>query len=196
MADENELRDRVRAHDPAALGEFLQHFRPQLLAYIDRNVGTVLRQKVEAQDIWQETAIAALSALPKAELTDRDPFGWLCQIAQQRIIDASRKHSAQKRDTGFEVALNSPAGDSSRDWMSVLAASMTSPTQAVVRDERHGQLYDAIQALPDDVQQILRWRYVDDLPTKEIAARIAKSDVAVRVLLSRTVQKLQELMQD
>jgi RNA polymerase sigma-70 factor, ECF subfamily len=196
MTDENQLRDRVRARDATALGEFLQHFRPQLLAYIDRNLGVVLRKKVEPADIWQETAIAALNALPKADLSDRDPFGWLCQIAQQRIIDASRKHAAQKRDSEFEVALNSPAGDSSRDWMSILAASITSPSQAVAREERHGQLYEAIQELPPDVQEILRWRYVEDLPTKDIAARLGKTDVAVRVLLSRTVQKLQELMGD
>jgi RNA polymerase sigma-70 factor (ECF subfamily) len=196
VADENQLRDRVRAHDPAALADFLQHFRPQLLAYIDRNLGVVLRKKVEPQDIWQETAMAAIHALPKADLSDRDPFGWLCQIAQQRIIDASRKHAAQKRDSQFEIALNSPAGDSSRDWMSVLAASITSPSAAVARDERHGQLYEAIQGLPPDVQEVLRWRYVEDLPTKEIATRLGKTDVAVRVLLSRTVQKLQELMRE
>ena len=194
MTDENQLHDRVRARDAGALGEFLQLFRPQLLAYIDRNLGVILRKKVEPPDIWQETAIAALNALPKSDLTDRDPFGWLCQIAQQRIIDASRKHAAQKRGSEFEVALNSPAGDSSRDWMSILAASMTSPSQAVAREERHGQLYEAIQVLPPEVQEILRWRYVEDLPTKDIAARIGKTDVAVRVLLSRTVQKLQELM--
>src|SRR5262245_48023156 len=194
MADENRLRDRVQAHDATALTEFLQLFRPQLLAYSDRNLGVVWRQKIETQDVWQETAISALDALPNADLSDRDPFGWLCQIAQQRIIDASRKHSAKKRDSEFEVALNSPAGDSSREWMSILAASMTSPSQAAAREERHGQLYVAIQALPPDVQEILRWRYVEDLPTKEIAARIGKTDVAVRVLLSRTVQKLQELM--
>jgi RNA polymerase sigma-70 factor (ECF subfamily) len=35
---------------------------------------------------------------------------------------------------------------------------------------------------------------VDGLPTKEIAERLGKSDVAVRVLLSRTVQKLQQLL--
>ena len=196
MADENLLRDRVQARDAAALGEYLQLFRPQLLAYIDRNLGVVLRKKVEPQDIWQETAMAALNALPRADLNDRDPFGWLCQIAQQRIIDASRKHAAKKRDSEFEVALNAKAGDSSREWMSILAASMTSPSQAVAREERHGQLYDAIQSLPPDVQDVLRWRYVEDLPTKEIATRLGKTDVAVRVLLSRTVQKLQELMSD
>jgi DNA-directed RNA polymerase specialized sigma24 family protein len=34
---------------------------------------------------------------------------------------------------------------------------------------------------------------VDGLATRDIAERLGKSDVAVRVLLSRTVQKLQEL---
>src|SRR5207302_2323532 len=129
-------------------------------------------------------SIAALTGLPKADLSDRDPFGWLCQLAQQRIIDASRRIHAKKRDSAFEVALNAPAGaDGSREWMSVLAASITSPSQACVRDERHMQLYAAIAGMPPDVQEILRWRYVDDLPTKEIAARTGKTDVAVRVLL-------------
>lgn len=196
MADVDQLQARLRDGDATALADFLQHYRPQLLAYIDRNLGTLLRAKVEAADIWQETAIAAVNAFPKADLSDRDPFGWLCQIAQQRIIDASRKHAAQKRDSDFEIALNSPVGDSSRDWMSVLAASITSPSQAFAREERHDQLYAAIQALPADVQQVLRWRYVDDLPTKEIAGKLGKTDVAVRVLLSRSVQKLQELMKE
>jgi DNA-directed RNA polymerase specialized sigma24 family protein len=35
---------------------------------------------------------------------------------------------------------------------------------------------------------------VDGLTTKDIAGRIGKSDVAVRVMLSRTVQKLQQLL--
>jgi RNA polymerase sigma-70 factor (ECF subfamily) len=37
---------------------------------------------------------------------------------------------------------------------------------------------------------------VDGLATKEIAERLGKSDVAVRVMLSRTVQKLQQLLGD
>jgi hypothetical protein len=49
----------------------------------------------------------------------------------------------------------------------------------------HGQpLTDASAAAPG--------RYVDGLTTKDSAGRIGKSDVAVRVMLSRTVQKLQQ----
>ena len=45
-------------------------------------------------------ARTAWEYLPKTDLSDRDPFGWLCQIAQQRIIDASRRAGALKRDAG------------------------------------------------------------------------------------------------
>jgi RNA polymerase sigma-70 factor (ECF subfamily) len=195
MADDD-LVQRLRAHDSAALAEFLRVYRPQLLAYVSRQLGEALRQRLGPDDILQETAIAALNALPKADLSDRDPFGWLCQIAQQRIIDASRRAGAQKRDAGREQALNAAVGDTSREWMSVLAASITSPSRAAVRGEQHAALERAIAGLPTDVQEVLRWRYVDDLPTKEIAARLGKTDGAVRVLLSRTVQKLQELMEE
>ncbi|MGH7129717.1 MAG: RNA polymerase sigma factor, partial [Planctomycetaceae bacterium] len=37
-------------------------------------------------------------------------------------------------------------------------------------------------------------RYVENLPSKEIAQRLGKTDGAVRVLLSRSLGKLQELL--
>jgi RNA polymerase sigma-70 factor (ECF subfamily) len=189
MANETELRDRVRAHDSTALADFIRMYQPQLLAYIERQLGESLRSKVEPQDLLQDAAMAALHALPNTDLSDRDPFGWLCQLAQQRVIDAGRKAHAQKRAAGKELA-----SDGSREWVSVLAASITSPSQAVVRSEQQAELEAAIFALPADLQDLLRWRYVDEMPTKEIAAKLGKSDGAVRVLLSRTVQKLQELL--
>ena len=53
---------------------------------------------------------------------------------------------------------------------------------------------DLVEQLPAESRDALRWRYVDGLPTKEIAGRLNKSDGAVRVLLTRTLHKLQELL--
>lgn len=194
MLDLDSLREKVQAGDAAALGDYLKAYQPQLTAYIDRRLGELVRKREEAADIYQETARAAWEHFPKSDLSDRDPFGWLCQIAEQRIIDAARKAQAGKRNTGREVGLNSPSGDSGHEWLSILAASITSPTHAATRQERFEALRKALQALPQDVQEIVRWRYVENLPTKEIATRTGKSDGAVRVLLTRTIQKLQELM--
>jgi RNA polymerase sigma-70 factor (subfamily 1) len=194
MPDLEALRKKVQAGDVKALGDYMQAYQPQLTAFIDRRLGELVRKREEAADIYQETARAAWEHFPKTDLNDRDPFGWLCQIAEQRIIDAARKAQAGKRNTGRDVALNSPAGDSGHEWLSILAASITSPTHAATRGEKYSALEKALQSLPAEVQDIVRWRYVENLPTKEIAIKTGKSDGAVRVLLTRTIQKLQELM--
>src|SRR5947207_440932 len=120
MSTPDELHDRLQAGDAAALNDYLTTFRPQLLAFIERRLGEGLRRRVEPEDIFQDMARTAWEYLPKTDLSDRDPFGWLCQIAEQRLIDAARKASAGKRDAGREIGLHSPAGQSSHDWVSVL----------------------------------------------------------------------------
>ena len=78
----------------------------------------------------------------------------------------------------------------------MLAASMTTPSQALSRDAKEYHLRQAIETLPREQREAIRLRYVDGLATKDIARLLGKSDVSVRVMLSRTIQKLQELFGD
>jgi RNA polymerase sigma-70 factor (ECF subfamily) len=39
-------------------------------------------------------------------------------------------------------------------------------------------------------------RYVENLPSKQIAEKLKKTDAAVRVMLTRSLKKLQELLAD
>jgi RNA polymerase sigma-70 factor (subfamily 1) len=188
------LADRVRAGDAAALAEFLEERRPALLAFVERRLGAALRGKLEPQDVLQELAIKSLHDLPRADLADRDPFGWLCHLAEQCIIDGHRHFAAGKREIAREQPGNVPVGEASQDFIAMLTASLTSPTQAVARNERQTRLQQAVASLPDEHREALRLRYAEGLPTKEVAQRLNKTDVATRVLLSRLVQRLQELL--
>jgi RNA polymerase sigma-70 factor, ECF subfamily len=180
--------------DPAAFAAFLEQRRPALIAYVDGRLGSTLKGKVEPQDIAQEVAIKALRELPNTDLGNRDPFGWLCHLAEQCVIDAHRHFAASKRATGREQAGSVKAAEGSQDFIALLAASMTTPTQAVVRNERETNLRAAIATLPEDQREVLRMRYVEGLATKDIAMRLMKTDVAIRVMLTRLVQRLQELL--
>ena len=155
-----------------------------------------MRRKAEAQDVLQETAVYALKALPHTDLSQRDPFGWLCQIAEQRIIDLHRKFfGAQKRAAHRESPLDAPAGPTGeRQLIDLLIVSLTTPSKALARDERARALLAALATLPEESQTALRLRYVENLPSKEIARRLGKSDGAVRVLLTRTLDRLQKLL--
>jgi RNA polymerase sigma-70 factor (ECF subfamily) len=187
------LADRVKAGDPAALAAFLEERRPALRAFVVRRLGAVLRGKLEPDDVLQELAVKALRDLPQAGEM-KDPFSWLCHLAEQCIVDGHRRFAADKRKATREVPGNIRVGEASQDLVALLTASLTSPSQAVVRDERQRRLNEAIAGLADEQREALRLRYVEGLPTKEVAERLNKSDVATRVLLSRLVQKLQELL--
>ena len=155
-----------------------------------------MRRKVEPQDVLQETAVYALNALPHTDLSQRDPFGWLCQIAEQRDHrPAPQVLRAQKRAADRESPLDAPAGPTGeRMLIDLLVVSMTTPSMAVARDERGRALLEALAALPEESRTALRLRYVENLPSKEIADRLGKSDGAVRVLLTRTLNRLQQLL--
>jgi len=188
--------DASRPTDAAAMGRFLQEHRPQLLAYVRNRLGTALGKKVEADDVLQEVTLEALRRAGELASTDRDPFGWLCQIAEYRLIDIHRKFfTAQKRAAGREVGLDAPGNDTQQTpLINLLVASITSPSQAFSRDQKEFQLQEVLATLPAESRDALRLRYVDGLPTKEIAERLGKSDGAVRVLLTRSLSKLQSLM--
>ena len=178
------------------LAAFIESHRRQLLAYADRNIGPSLRSRVEPEDIVQEVVVSALSSIDQFQVGGRDPFRLLCQLTEQRIIDAHRHHvGAQKRSAAREVSMDAPvAGGDGFGFINMLVASITSPSQAFSRDQKEFQLQQAIAELNDEQREILRLRFVEGLPTKDIAERTGKSDGAIRVTLTRTVAHLQEIL--
>jgi len=194
--DENQLAERVKRREVAALAEYLALKHKALAAFVERELGAALRRKVEVDDILQETSVEAIRQLPAADFAARDVFSWLCQLAERRIIDAHRKFfGAQKRDAGREVPLGEAGGDSQHAAViDLLVASMTTATAALSRNQKELHLLAALAKLPADGREALRLRYVENLPSKEIAERLGKTDGAVRVMLTRCLGQLQKLL--
>ena len=178
------------------LAAFIESHRRQLLAYVDRNIGPALRSRLEPDDIVQEVVISALASPEQFNADGRDPFRLLCQLAEQRIIDAHRHHvGAKKRSASREVSMDAPAGiGDGFGFVDLLVASITSPSQAFSHDQKEFRLQQAIAELNDEQKEILRLRFVEGLPTKDIAERMGKSDGSIRVMLTRTVAQLQEVL--
>jgi RNA polymerase sigma-70 factor (ECF subfamily) len=192
---ESELIARVRRNDRDALAEFIALRTPQMLAFITKRMSDGLKRKIEPADVLQELTVSCLHAVEDVEFGDRDPFSWLCQQAERRIIDAHRHHfGAQKRDAGREIGLGAPTGDDAGGLADLLSASMTSPSHAFSRQQKEFHMLAAMDSLGEDARDALRLRYLDGLASKDIAERLGKTDGAVRVLLSRSLTKLQELL--
>jgi RNA polymerase sigma-70 factor (ECF subfamily) len=191
---DTKLLDRLRSGDEAALAEFVEANRPALLGFLHARIGSHLAKKTEAEDILQDACMEAVRSLDKAPLNSWDPLHWLFQICERKIIDAHRRHFAsQKRDASREAAL--PEGSEAGGGLAnLLAASMTTPSAAFSRDQRQLRVLAALDMLPEDQREAIRLRYLVGLPSKEIAQKLGKTDGAVRVMLSRSLAKLQEML--
>lgn len=191
-----DLEVRVRAGSHTALALYVERHRARLLAAIEPHLGADLRNRIDAEDVLQETLVSALRVLQSTDLTEQDVFVWLNQIAKARTIDLARHHKAAKRSVRRDVSAETPLGNSEEDAVlaDLLSASLTTPSGAAVRDEQFSQLNAAVSTLPAETRELLRLRFVAGLSTREIAAQIGKSDEAVRAALSRTVRLLETLV--
>ena len=185
----------LRFSTPEDLVRFMEAERPKILGYIEKNLGPVLRKKIEPDDIYQELCVAALAAPEQFNVPGRDSFKLLCQIAEQRIIDSHRRLvSAQKRSVERERSINQPLPAGQGAFIDLLVASLTSASQAFSKTQKEFELMQAMEALTAEQREVIRLRFVDGWATKEIAEKLGKTDGAIRVLLSRTISQLQTMV--
>jgi RNA polymerase sigma-70 factor (ECF subfamily) len=184
----------TRWDDPESVAACVEQLRPRLLEFIARRMSAALRQRVDPDDILQEVNLAAVRPVGAPPMT-REAFGWLCHIAEQRIIDTHRRLLATaKRGGGRVASLDAMAGANSTagGLASILAASITSPSMAMSREAKEARLNAAVAELPELQRDVIHMRYVEGLATRDIAERLGKSDVSIRVMLSRTIKALEE----
>jgi RNA polymerase sigma-70 factor (subfamily 1) len=196
MDSNDPLLQRLLQGEASAVAEFAELRRPQLASYVGHQLGSALRAKIEPDDVVQETLLRAIRSPQLFTVVSRDPFNVLCHLAQEAIVEFHRKLiEAQKRSAAREVPLQSGSPDSGGGGViDLLVASMTSASMAFSRNQRELSMWKALDTLPEDQRDALRLRYVDGLPTKEIAQRLNKTDGAIRVMLTRSLDKLKQLL--
>lgn len=197
--DESLLVEQIRQRDTDALAIYIEQNRVPLIGFLRSITGSRLLNVVEIDDLLQDISSSALQGLATAPFDDYEPMQWLQQIARRRVVDAHRFHfDAQRRDAGRQQSIHAPthSGSEPLSLEQLLAASMTTPSAAMSQDNRISRMHMAISQLSEEQQTAIRLRYVDGLQTKQIAEQLGKSDVAVRVLLSRSMRELEKLLKD
>ncbi|HYU58778.1 MAG TPA: RNA polymerase sigma factor [Actinomycetota bacterium] len=123
----------------------------------------------EADDLFQETFLAALRAYPR--LADaRNLRGWVLRIATRKAIDAGRRRSRQAipvEEVPEVPAPPSPDGEPA--------------------------LWAAVRSLPPKQRAAVVHRYVYDLTYEEIAGLMGGTAEAARANASQGVRRLREV---
>ena len=151
--------------------ELLDEHGSDVLGYLVANVGPH-----DAEDVFQETFIAALRAYDGLEHT-RNLRSWLFTIAHNKAID---HHRARGRRAV-------PAGDS-EEVAGTVPSSTATPDQVVAGGDPG--LWHAVSVLPPKQRSAVVLRYATDMSYAAIAQAMDSSEAAARRNVHEGLQKL------
>jgi RNA polymerase sigma factor (sigma-70 family) len=152
---------------------------PPFQTLLDRYANDVLATlrgavgRGDADDVFQETFLAALRAYPSLR-DDRNLRGWLLTIAHRKAIDHHRARGRRPLPVA-EVA--------------DVAAARAAVLEVPVPDDG---VWERVAALPPKQRAAVTLRFASDLPHAEIAAALGCSPAAARRSLHEGLTKLRK----
>jgi RNA polymerase sigma-70 factor (ECF subfamily) len=193
-----ELLDRARQGDQAAVEQLLTQFRDSLRRMIALRLDPALTARLDASDVVQDVMVEANRRLDDYLRSGTMPFHlWLRHIAKDHVIDAHRKHrKAQRRSIDREQSLV-PRGlsdHSSIEMMGQILDQELTPATAAIRQEMEQRLASAIGQLEEDDREIILMRLYEQLSNQEIAAVYGLTEPAAAMRYLRAVRRLQTML--
>jgi RNA polymerase sigma-70 factor (ECF subfamily) len=195
-ADTEHLLERAAAGDGTAREQLLQRHRRRLGRMVAVRFDPRLAARVDPSDVVQETLAEAAANLDRYLRERPLPFyPWLRQLAQRRLIELHRRHvQARRRSVTREVGLPALPDHSAQALADRLFARTSSPSAGLRRQERRDRVRAALAALPEPDREVLVLRILEALPTRETAAVLGISEVAVRSRQVRALDRLKGLL--
>src|SRR5262249_36978089 len=176
--------------------QLLERFRLRLRRMVAVRFDPRLAARVDPSDVVQETLAEAAAQLNRYLKNRPLPFyPWLRQLAQRRLIDLHRRHvQARRRTVTREVATVGLPDRSAEALAERLSGRPSSPSARLHRQERRDRVRAALAALAEQDREVLVLRILEGLPTRETAAVLGISEVAVRSRQVRALDRLKVLL--
>jgi RNA polymerase sigma-70 factor, ECF subfamily len=164
-ADERLLVEAAQ-QDPSKFAELYERHFERVYAYVVHR----LRDRDAAEDVTAEVFHKALAGLRQYEWRGA-PFGaWLFRIAANAIVDRSKRVAREPIGADPLPDLGSPP--------------------SVEQVDQWAHVFRLIDELPADQRTVIVERYVEERSTREVAARLRKSEGAIKQLQFRALQTL------
>lgn len=174
--DEMTLLARARALDDEALAEIHDRYYEPIFRYI---VFRVSNQQV-AEDLASEVFVRLLSALRDHTAPQNTIRGWLYGVAFRVVNDFHRKQYRRE-----EVQLSDG-----------LANDDSGPLETVARRLSWREVRAAMAELTDSQREVIALRFGQEMPIREVAQLLGKTEGAVKQLQARGIASLARTLKE
>ena len=149
-------------------------------------------RKFDPSDIVQQTLLEAWKGEAGFQgNTSGERVAWLRTILGRVIGRESRKFAGtQMRDPGKERSLQQILDHSSIKLDRMLADDSDTPSMHADKREQQTIIADVLETLPEDYCEVIVLRNLRGLSHREIAAKLQRSEAAVRMLWLRALKEL------
>lgn len=158
---------------------------------LQRLARRLTRSAEDAEDVCQESLLKAFTKIDQFDGTkvEIEEFrAWLMRITTNCAIDFLRRKKAHRF-----VPLEDEGG-LSEDWQETRRSWGENPEKSYTRQEQVRIVAEAIAQLPTELRIVCLFRNVRELSTKETAARLGISAIAVRLRLFRAHGQLRKML--
>lgn len=173
--DDTRLVRRLLNRDEAAFEEFFEAMYPALyrfaLARLDGG-------REAAEDVAQTTLYRAIGKL-KTYRGEASLLTWLCTFCRHEIYAYAKAH----RHVAHVPIDDAPEIRGALE--SLHAAESTDPHVALDRQQQASLIQRVLDQLPSHYGSVLEWKYIEELPVQEVAARLGIRLPAAESLLAR-----------
>jgi len=197
-SESQELLVQATAGNGAAIERLLGRHREALRRMIDLRLDRMVRRRVDASDIVQDVLIEAHRRLNDYLKHPTLPFHlWLRQMAQDRLIDAHRRHrTAARRSIDREQPIASAAIDQSTyDLAAALADPELTPAAAATWHELQHRFEAAVAQLDQQDREVILMRHFEYLSNSDVAQALELSEAAAGMRYLRAMRRLREKLE-
>jgi RNA polymerase sigma-70 factor (ECF subfamily) len=156
-----------------------------------------MRGRIDPSDVVQETLISASQKMDRYLAERPLPFyPWLRQIAWEKLVHLHDRHlRAAKRSVAREQFFRPDISDESAlDLAHCFLGATSSPSADALRQELRQRVRHALDELAEDDREVLLLRYLEQLPSKEIAAIMETTEAAVNMRHMRALDRMRRIL--
>jgi RNA polymerase sigma-70 factor (ECF subfamily) len=179
----------ARGGDPDAFATLVSPHTRRLRRLAHR----LTRSAEDAEDVCQESLLKAFIKLGQFDGTrtqEREFCAWLMRITANCAIDFLRR----RKNTNRPIPLDGCDYIQNKFHEPVVSGWGESPEASCTRQEQLRLVADALAKLPAELRKVCLLRNMMELSTKEVAARLGISAIAVRLRLFRAHGQLREIL--
>jgi RNA polymerase sigma-70 factor (ECF subfamily) len=174
--DDTRLVRRLLNRDEAAFEEFFEAMYPALYRFA---LARLDGRREAAEDVAQTTLYRAIGKL-KTYRGEASLLTWLCTFCRHEIFAYTKAHRHVTKVVPIDDAPEIRAA-----LESLHAADSTDPHVALDRQQQASLIQRVLDQLPAHYGSVLEWKYIEDLPVQDIAARLGIRLRAAESLLAR-----------